>query len=172
MATQQYFISDAEIISMIDHENPSGWSHLYDKYALMMYVAVLGVIHDEKIAAEVLALLFIQAKANKSLLRTKKSLCASLLKHACTTALKISDTNEKIPVREDLNNKVFPILNCLAGKPNSLKDAAEIYSISEDEVKTKLRLELNKIRQESPLEHFPQKGRNGFSYNQFDQLNF
>jgi len=107
MATQHILKSDIEIVDMIEQGNPLGWQYLYDKYALMMYVAILWVVDEGPPAEEILVMLFFQLKADKSLLETKKSLCQSLLFHTCVTSLKIMQNNEIVAKREDDYHELF-----------------------------------------------------------------
>ncbi len=107
MATQHILKSDIEIVELIAQNNPQGWQYLYDKYALMMYVAILWVVDEGPPAEEILIMLFFQLKADKSLLETKKSLCQSLLFHSCVTSLKIMQNQEIIAKREDAYQELF-----------------------------------------------------------------
>ncbi len=107
MSTQQQLMSDIEIICMIEQNDPSGWDFLYDKYALMMYVAILWVIDEEQPADEILFTIFFQLKADKSLLESKKSLCQSLLYHTCMTSMKISEKNDFFVKKVEVYDELF-----------------------------------------------------------------
>lgn len=98
---------DTEIISMIEQNDPLGWDFLYDKYALMMYVAILWVIDESELAEGILIMIFFQLKADKSLLETKKTLCQSLLYHTCMASSKILELSEVAVHNDDLYNESF-----------------------------------------------------------------
>ena len=107
MNSHQKLMTDTEIICMIEQNDPLGWDFLYDKYALMMYVAILWVIDEEQPAEGILIMIFFQLKADKSLLETKKSLCQSLLYHTCMTSSKISENNDFFAKKDEVYNEMF-----------------------------------------------------------------
>lgn len=156
---RQKLISDAEIITMLEQNNLLAWEYLYDNYAPIMYGAILRVTDNEKLAEEILIQSFVHFKANKTLSETKKTLSVSLLHHTYLTATKILSINGIMPKRENTYKVIFPILDCLLHKPNSIKDITEMYAISAEEARLRLRSELNKIRNEKLLKDKLSEGK-------------
>ena len=145
MLTEQSLISDTELISMIEENNHSAWEYLYKKYNEVIYGAILRLTDNETIAKEILTQLFVELKANKALLRSKKPLCLCLLHHAYTISIKVLSTYEIKPQ----SNMAKPSLPDLIYKPYSLKDMAEKNSVTEAEIKLRLRSELNQYRRQA-----------------------
>jgi hypothetical protein len=95
METQLYFISDAEIISMIDQNDNLGWVYLRDKYALMMYIAALTFLHSEYAARKILNKLFTQLKTNAHILKSRSSLPECLLYHTYAVSMSANTISRK-----------------------------------------------------------------------------
>jgi hypothetical protein len=137
MIRQHNLLSDTEIICLIDNNNFLGWQCLYNKYALMMYVAILWVTDDKVLTEEIMSLLFAQLKTNKMLLTTHKTLCSSLLQHTYSTAYKMLKIKDMRFCENTVKHDSCPMLMDL------LSDAT---AITEAEAKLKLRVEVNQIR--------------------------
>lgn len=137
MITQHNLLSDTEIICLIDNNSFLGWQCLYNKYALMMYVAILWVTNDKILTEEIMSLLFAQLKTNKTLLTTNKTLCSSLLQHTYSTAYKMLKINDMRFCENTVKHEPCPMLTDL------LSDAT---AITEAEAKLTLRVEVNRIR--------------------------
>lgn len=146
MVMLQTTTSDAEIMYKIEENNLQGWADLYDKYGLIMFVAIFWATDDEKMAEELLISLFGQLKLNPNLLRVKSSLPLSLLFHTYTTAMKIIYVNKKGVEANVPSKKVIPMMHLLAFKPNSIQEVSEILEISRDEIQMKLHSEMNELR--------------------------
>lgn len=146
MATVQDFISDAEIIQMIEQHDAEGWKQLYDKYAAMMFVTILWATNDDILAEEILKSLFLEFKTNPKLLYEKKSLPISILHHTLSTPVKTSRINALITTNSERHESILPILNCLTHQSYAITDVAELLEISEQELRLKLRSEMNLVR--------------------------
>lgn len=143
---QQSSTSDSEILDLIAQENNLAFEYLYDKYAAMMYGAILRVTSNKKVAEKILIQSFAGLKKNKTLFESKKALCIILLHYTHATALEILAKKEIILKRKDKTAETFPILSSLIFQPLSLKDVAAMHMLTEEESKRMLRLEVNQLR--------------------------
>lgn len=130
-------MSDTEIMCLIEHNNFLGWQCLYNKYALMMYMGIFWITDDKALTEEIMSLLFVQLKTNKTLLNTKRTLSLSLLHHTYSTAYKMFKVNEMRCRKQEVQLELCPILTDL------MNDATHI---TEAEAKAKLRLDINRMR--------------------------
>jgi hypothetical protein len=146
MVAIQTTISDAEIMYKIEENNLQGWADLYEKYGLIMFVAIFWATDDEKTAEELLVSLFKQLKQNPDLLRIKTSLPISLLYHTYVTVMKIIYVNKNAIAYRTPLKKVIPMLHLVSFKPNSIHEISEILEVSADEVQMQLHRELNEFR--------------------------
>jgi hypothetical protein len=137
MITSRHLMSDTEIMCLIEHNNFLGWQCLYNKYALMMYVGIFWITDNKALTEEIMSLLFVQLKMDKTLLNTKLNLSSSLLHHTYSTAYKMVKINEMRYQKHNVQLEPCPILADL------MNDAT---GITEAEAKAKLRLDVNRIR--------------------------
>jgi hypothetical protein len=137
MIISRNLLSDIEIICLIEHNNFLGWQCLYNKYALMMYVSIFWITNNKILTEEIMSLLFVQLKSDKTLLNTRQTLSTSLLHHSYTTAYKILKINEMRSKRRKVQLEPCPILTDLMNNA---------ISITEAEAKDKLRSNINKIK--------------------------
>lgn len=114
-----------EIISMIKQNDDAGWKNLYDKYALTMYVGVLWVVDDEIFAKNILTQLFNHLKTDKTLLRTKKTLVASLLQYTYATTCIILKANNSIIRKKRSHNEAFSTIDNSVYKSYALVNVAK-----------------------------------------------
>lgn len=112
--------SDMEIMSMIEQNDQAGWKSLYDKYALTMYVGVLWVVDDEIFAKNILTHLFNYIKTDKTLLCTKKTLCASLLHYTYATTYRILKANNSMVIKKRKHHEAFSMFDNLVYKSYAL----------------------------------------------------
>ena len=89
MSSNNHTVSNAEILLLIAQNNDSGWSHLYDKYAPIMYGVILKVTDNDNIANEILIRAFILLKQQNKFSAFTNNLCVSLIKHTYDTAVHI-----------------------------------------------------------------------------------
>ena len=59
MIIKKNVIDDAIIVMLLKQNISKGWEQLYDKYAPMMYGAILRIVDDKELADEILIRLFI-----------------------------------------------------------------------------------------------------------------
>jgi hypothetical protein len=137
MITQRHLMSDTEILCLIEHNNFLGWQCLYNKYALMMYVGILWITDDKKLTEEIMSLLFVQLKMDKTLLNTKQTLCSSLLHHTYAIAYKMMKINDMRHGKHNIQFDPCPILTHL------MEDATALTAA---EAKAKLHLDVIRIR--------------------------
>lgn len=137
MITSRHLMSDTEIMCLIEHNNFLGWQCLYNKYALMMYVGIFWITDDKALTEEIMSLLFVQLKMDKTLLNSKPTLGSSLLYHTHATAYKMFKINEIRCQKQDVQLEPCPILTDLM---NGATDITEV------EAKAKLRWDVNRIR--------------------------
>jgi hypothetical protein len=150
MITQRHLMSDTEILCLIEHNNFLGWQCLYNKYALMMYVCILWITDNKVLTEEIMSLLFVQLKTDKTLLNTKQTLCSSLLHQTYAIAYKMMKVNQ---LRSQKHNVVFdpcPILTHL------MEDATALTAA---EAKAKLHVAVTRIRDKYSKKLMAQKGK-------------
>jgi hypothetical protein len=134
MNTFENTITDTEILILIQKDKTEGWHYLYEKYALTMYVSILWVVNDERLAVQILSLLWVQLKGNKALLETKKTLSLSILNHALMTSVKIMRTNDIIFYNKLMHLKT-PELSCVVYEPKTFMDVSENITQTETKVR-------------------------------------
>ena len=103
----------------------------------MMYVSILWITDDKTLTEEIMSLLFVQLKTDKTLLNTKLTLCSSLLHHTYAIAHKMLKVNEIRCQKHAVQPEKCPLLTDLMSDATALTEA---------EAKAKLRLEVNRIR--------------------------
>ena len=145
MITKQNVTSDLEIIALIEQNHPMGWKHLYDKYALTMYVAVLWVVDDEIFAKNMLNQLFFQLKVDKTLLSTKRTLSASLLHYTYVTTYKMLRADNIVRKNERHYNELFESLNDFVYKPSVFVNVPQIQNRANQKGILKLCSDLNQM---------------------------
>jgi hypothetical protein len=139
-------ISKEEIVSMIEDNDTLGWVYLYDKYASLMYGAILRLTRNQKLADKILTESFAQIKDNLFLLKAPGSLYLQLLHHTFIIAKNILKNDVKTQKTNSTITPMFPIINSLLQQPLSVNEAAEINSICADDLKLKLYEEVKQLR--------------------------
>lgn len=146
MTVSKTIISDADILMLIEQDNNKGWEYLYDKYAAMMYGAILRVTDNTVLADKILVRSFLNCKKNRFFAATKTSLCLALLRVANAAAKEILGKNGVGIKMQDQSDATFPILNSLLFHSLSLKDCAALHTVTEGECKSMLSIEINQWR--------------------------
>lgn len=126
---------------MLAENNLKSWENLYDKYAPVMYAVICNLTDNKAVAAEILTEAFMQVKQKQILLKINISPCIYLLRHTYNYAnqhLKQSGINLKAANPKEETK----LIQLLRTQCSSLKDAAFILNITEDEAKKKLHEEV------------------------------
>ena len=140
--------SDVEIISMLRQGNRSAWEHLYNKYAAVMYGAILRFTDDQDLAEEILVESFVQLKTKSILASANRLLCLSVLHHTFLVVKRILESRG-IALKHDIEaNEIYAILNCVIIKQHSLEEIAHNTGTTNEAVKIRLRAELLQLRKD------------------------
>ena len=142
MTLESEIVSEKEIITMLQENNPLAWEHLYDKYAPAMYGLVCSLTDDKLLGEQIFANSFIQLKKNGILSGTKYALSAVLLKHTYSYAMTHLKQIGINPKPSDSPNKT-KILYLILTQCNVIKEAASMLTITEKEVKKRIHAEFS-----------------------------
>lgn len=138
--------SDVEIMSMLRQGKRSAWEYLYNKYAAVMYGAIMRFTDDEELAEEILVESFVQLKSTNILSATNSPLCLSVLHHTYLIAKSILKS-KGIALKHEIDvNEIFPVLKSVIIRPHSLEEIAHKAGTTNEGVKAKLRAELLQLR--------------------------
>ena len=140
------FKSDVEIMSMLREGKQSAWEYLYNKYAAMMYGAIMRFTDDEEMAEEILVESFVQLKTKSILSTASGPLFLSVLYHTYLIAKRILKSKGIVPKHDIEVNENFTILNYVIMEPHSLEEIAQKAGTTNEAVKTRLRSELIQLR--------------------------
>lgn len=148
-------IADTTILSLLQQENKhQGWTCLYDKYAGILYGAILRITTDKKAAQNILKESFTSLKETSLITQTSQSFLVFLLHHTyriCKQELSAGDINR---LEEKLYNSDKPLLNLFLFTPHSLQHVTHKTGLSEVEVKRKLHSEATQF-----LKHITEKNQ-------------
>ena len=138
---------DAELIPLFAQNDPSVWEHLYDEYAPLMYGTILKLTEDEAIAAELLEQAFLDLK-NKDILSqiTTTTICHKILKHTYKLTVNHLKAIGLAPSKTIYTDGNTAHINMFYLEGTTLKDAVNSTNLTEQEVKKKLRAEVNYLR--------------------------
>lgn len=138
-------ISEIEIISMLQENNPLVWSYMYDKYSSAMYRLINNLTEDKVIAEEILINAFLDLRKNQTLANVQYALLPIILRHIhfYTTIYleKISITPITLQPPKDSE-----LIHLLTNQCNSINDAAVILHITIEEAGRKLHHEFLNLR--------------------------
>ena len=143
-------VTDKDILLMIGRKDTLAWQFLQTKYSAILYGAILRIVGDEAMAETVLINVFAGLKENTSaILSSKRPLCLFLLHYVYGISMNSMNDRQDAPLPDNKKKTAYPILNSLVYKPDSIADIAEVHVLTQQEVKLKLRSELNRFRNES-----------------------
>lgn len=137
---------DADLIPMFAKNDPSVWEHIYDQYAPLMYGTILNLTRDEAIAGELLEQAFLDLKRNNILLRISTTICHKILRHTYKLTINHLKTIGLAPSKTPSPHENMTHIDLFYFEGTSLKDAAKSTNLTEQEVKTNLRAEVNYLR--------------------------
>ena len=137
---------DAEIIPMFAKNDPSVWEHIYDKYAPLMYGTILNLTGDEAIAEELLERAFLDLKRNNVLSQISTTICHKILRHTYKLTINHLKTIGLASSKTLSPHENMTHVNLFFFEETSLKDAANSTNLTEQEIKTNLRSEVNYLR--------------------------
>lgn len=143
-------ISDVTIVSMLAENNSVAWEQLYDKYAPIMYGAVIQITKDERIAQQIFKECFLQLKENNHISSVRDPLGSFLFKHAQSFTLnylKLLELTYNVNKTDAAND---PLIQLLSARKISLKP--EFKPTTEQlESRKQLREEFNSLRKQHQL---------------------
>ncbi|MGQ0826778.1 MAG: RNA polymerase sigma factor [Bacteroidota bacterium] len=139
-------ISDVSIVSMLAENNSSAWEQLYDKYAPMMYGAIVQTTKDERIAEQIFKECFFQLKENKNISKIRGPLDAFLLKHTYSFTANYLKLMELTNDANKFNNNRH-LVQLLSSRQISIKTELQSEKDQKD-ARKKLREEFNHLRKQ------------------------
>lgn len=145
MQLQLKNISETYMVSMSVAGNIKSCELLFDKYAPVMYGMICNLTSDKMMAEEILKAAFIDLKDNHVLLNEKVGFYPALMRyvHAFTKKqLTLHGINSQL----NQSSEKKSLINLLCTDCSSLKEAAQLYNITEAETRKKLRLEFSQLR--------------------------
>ncbi len=141
-------ISEEQIIKLLQKNGSSVWGILYDRYSASMYGIICSLTDDIKIAEQILIEVFKQLKERQILSKVKHALCPNLLRYTYDSATmqlkKYGITQKTLNVSDEVK-----LIYLLHSQCSSLKEAASILNLSEEETKQKIRSELLQYRNQN-----------------------
>ena len=150
MNSQSEILSEKQIITMFQENNPLAWRSLYVKYAAAMYGLICSLTDDKLLAEQIFINAFIQLKEQGTLLKIKYALCAILFRHTYSyaiTNLKQVGINPKT-----LNpSKETKLIHLLTTECNSINEAASLLTITLTETKKRLHTEFLELQKQNNI---------------------
>lgn len=143
---EKQYLSDAEIVAMFKADNQLAWGQLYDKYAAVMFAAILRLTDDIAMAEKILVQSFSTLNINNNFTSANKILSAFLLHHVHTTATTYLASRFISLKKTAIFNKKFPLIDRFLYQLHSVKEASCLHRLSEKELRLKLRAELMEYR--------------------------
>ena len=143
---QKENLSDAEIIAMFNNNNHLAWEKLYDKYAALMFGAILRLADDIPTAEKILVQSFSTLNLKDHFPGTNKILSVFLLHHVHVTTSNYLESCFVSAKKENIFDKKFPVIDTFLFQSHSLKDASRLHRLSENELRLKIRAELIEYR--------------------------
>ena len=137
---------DTELIPLFAQNDPSVWEHVYDNYAPLMYGTILKLTEDEAIAAELLEQAFLDLKRKDILSSISTTICHKILKHTYELTVNHLKAIGLTPSKTISTDDNHTHINMFYFEGTTLKDAANSTNLTEQEVKKKLRAEVNYLR--------------------------
>ena len=145
MADQEQIFSDEKIISMIAQNNSLGWEWFYNKYAPIVYGTILHMTDNEPIANDIFRQVLACLKSNEMVLEPGQPICVQLLRQTSEMAARVLGP-AKVQAAKSLHSTPGSILRNIVYDRHSLNDIAASNFLTVDEVKLRLRSELNQYR--------------------------
>ena len=158
---QKENLSDAEIITMFNNNDLRAWEQLYDKYAAVMFAAILRLTDDIPLAEKILVQSFSTLNLKDNFPSAGKILCVFLLHHTHATATAFLASRFIAVKKRPVFNKKFPLIDTFLYQLHSVKEATRLHSLSENELRLKLRAELIAYRNyKSQNKYYPKTNFN------------
>lgn len=145
-----------ELVKLLKHEKEKGLSRLYDKYAAALNGIVARIVVSETLAEEVLQQVFLKvAHTIDSYEQESGSLFTWMSRIARQDALAAQQqqnteqrvTNETHPLVSNTGNDCKDVLNYIYVLGYTPSETATHLNLPLDEVKAKLRMAVNQLRQ-------------------------
>ncbi len=143
---QKENLSDAEIITMFNNNDLQAWGQLYDKYAAVMFAAILRLTDDIALAEKILVQSFSTLNLKDNFTFDGKILCVFLLHHTHATATAFLASRFVSQKKRSIYNKKFPLIDHFLYQLQCAKEATRLNMLSENDLRLKLRAELIEYR--------------------------
>lgn len=130
---------------MLKENDLLAWDNLYNKYASAMYGLICNLIDDKTIAEEIFIAAFIQLKEKQILSELRSGLSYTLLRYTYTYAIK-QLKQYGISFKKLIPPEEAKLVHLFYIQSNSLKEAASMLNITEEETKKRLRHEFLQFR--------------------------
>ena len=139
-------LPDQEIFLLLKKNNRHIWEYIYDKYSPAIYGIICSITDDKVLAEKIFIDAFVEVKEKQVLLKISHSICVHLLRFTYQFAI---NKLKEYEVNPAVNYPVVPasLINFLCIQCGSIKEAASILNITEEEIKKKLRFEFLALRQ-------------------------
>ncbi len=136
--------TDAQIISMLNHNDMAAWDLLYKKYASSTYGLICKLTPEKNLCDEILCDIYITLFKNNFLKNVSGNLCTSLLKFTYNHTIRFLKMHGKEPISHtEITQKELDLL-CTCGLP--LKEIAEKTARNQHETKKVIRHQLMQYR--------------------------
>ncbi|MEO8116683.1 MAG: hypothetical protein ABI653_03485 [Bacteroidota bacterium] len=145
MTLQSEVLPGSQIIDMLQENNPLSWSHLYDKYAPVMYGLICNLTEDKLLAEEILKKTFIELKQKQVLSKIKYALLPIILRYTHSYTIEYL---KNISIREKTFHPPIEteLIHLFTTQCGSIKEAAYMLHITEKEIKKRLYVEFLHLR--------------------------
>jgi DNA-directed RNA polymerase specialized sigma24 family protein len=141
MLVYNKYSSKATLVPNLVQNKESDWANFYDKYASIIYGAILEMTGDEVSSTEILEEIFLDLYKKKVFSPYHTTFCMSLLRHTFQLTVKYLET-KGLKVHQSFNEN-YPLINLFYFKQVSLKEVAMKTNTIEKEVLKNLREEFN-----------------------------
>ncbi|MEP6710779.1 MAG: hypothetical protein ABJA37_00105 [Ferruginibacter sp.] len=145
---QKNISSQVILSTIVVNKDLRGWQLFYDKYAAAMFGCICSLTSDNQIAEQILLDAIMQLKEKEILQTFSYAFLPSLLKYTNDFTIQQLLQQGMEPKTEDTFQKAR-LTYLICSRCYSLKEAAAILNISEEETKKKLHLEFLDMREET-----------------------
>lgn len=143
-------MSDEEIITMLEHNNPLAWESLYDKYAPAIFGLICKLTDDKVIAEKMLISSFLQLKQSKILSKVKYALYPAVLRYVLEyTTQKLTQNGVTPKILKPLDE--MPVMHLICTQSGCIHEISSILNITTEEAKRRLRFELLYLRNQKNI---------------------
>lgn len=137
-------VSDEYILTLIRENDPLAWNALYDKYAAAMYGLIHSLTSSPEMAERIFMAAFRRLKSENKLKKITHALCPVILRYTYSCTMEMLPKQGINNVPEDARQDT-KLISLFLTKCNSIKEAASLLNITEEETKNKLHVEVSEL---------------------------